>query len=197
MLAAVDCTGHGVPGAFMSIVGFNQLNNAVNVKKVTKASDILNELNMGVIQTLNENTGESSIKDGMDMTLCVFDYKNRKLDFAGANNPIIQVHKKKMIKHKGNRFPIGAFVDNQPQIFTSTEIALTEGDMIYMFSDGYADQFGGPENKKFFTKRFEQLLTEISEYPVEEQKEILKNTLYDWMGNNSQVDDILVIGIRI
>jgi serine phosphatase RsbU (regulator of sigma subunit) len=151
---------------------------------------------MGVIQTLNENTGETSIKDGMDMTLCVFDFKKRKLDFAGANNPIIQVRDKKMIKHKGNRFPIGAFVDNQPQIFTSTEIHLAEGDMIYMFSDGYADQFGGPENKKFFTKRFEQLLTEISGYPVDEQKEILKNTLYDWMGQNSQVDDILVMGIR-
>jgi sigma-B regulation protein RsbU (phosphoserine phosphatase) len=196
MLAAVDCTGHGVPGAFMSIVGFNQLNNAVNVKKVTLASDILNELNAGVIQTLNENTGETSIKDGMDMTLCVFDFRKRKLDFAGANNPIIQVHNKKMIKHKGNRFPIGAFVDNQPQVFTSKEIDLAEGDMIYMFSDGYADQFGGPENKKFFTKRFEQLLTDVSVYPVEEQKEILKNTLYDWMGQNNQVDDILVIGIR-
>jgi sigma-B regulation protein RsbU (phosphoserine phosphatase) len=196
MLAAVDCTGHGVPGAFMSIVGFNQLNNAVNVKKVTKASDILNELNAGVIQTLNENTGGTSIKDGMDMTLCVFDFKKRKLDFAGANNPIIQVRDKKVLKHKGNRFPIGAFVDNQPQVFTSTEIELAEGDMIYMFSDGYADQFGGPENKKFFTKRFEQLLADISIYTVEEQKEILKNTLYDWMGQNGQVDDILVIGIR-
>jgi sigma-B regulation protein RsbU (phosphoserine phosphatase) len=196
MLAAVDCTGHGVPGAFMSIVGFNQLNNAVNIKKVTKASDILNELNMGVIQTLNENTSETSIKDGMDMTLCVFDFRKRKLDFAGANNPIIQVRNKKLIKHKGNRFPIGAFVDNQPQIFTSNEVELAKGDMIYLFSDGYADQFGGPENKKFFTKRFEQLLTDISGYPVDEQKEILKNTLYDWMGQNGQVDDILVIGIR-
>jgi phosphoserine phosphatase RsbU/P len=196
MLAAVDCTGHGVPGAFMSIVGFNQLNNAVNVKKVTRASDILNELNAGVIHTLNENTGETSIKDGMDMTLCVFDFKKSKLDFAGANNPIVQVRNKKLIKHKGNRFPIGAFVDNQPQVFTGSEIELNEGDMIYMFSDGYADQFGGPENKKFFTRRFEQLLADISVYPVAEQKEILKNTLYDWMGQNSQVDDILVIGIR-
>jgi len=196
MLAAVDCTGHGVPGAFMSIVGFNQLNNAVNVRKVTKASDILNELNAGVIQTLNENTSETSIKDGMDMTLCVFDFGKGKLDFAGANNPILQVRDKKITKHRGNRFPIGAFIDNQPQVFTSTEIELSKGDMIYMYSDGYADQFGGPDNKKFFTRRFEQLLADISLYAVEEQKEILKNTLYDWMGQNDQVDDILVIGIR-
>jgi phosphoserine phosphatase RsbU/P len=197
MVAAVDCTGHGVPGAFMSIVGFNQLNNAVNVKKITKASDILNALNIGVIHTLNENDGECSIKDGMDMTLCVFDFRKRKLDFAGANNPIIQVRDKKVIKHKGNRFPIGAFIENQSQVFTSTEIDLNKGDMIYMFSDGYADQFGGPDDKKFFTRRFEQLLADISVCPVDEQKEILKNTLYDWMGQHSQVDDILVIGIRI
>lgn len=197
MIAAVDCTGHGVPGAFMSIVGFNQLNNAVNVQKAKKASDILNELNKGVIQTLNENTGESSIKDGMDMTICVFDFKNKKVDFAGANNPIIHIRDNNVTKYKGDRFPIGAFVDGQEQMFASNEIKLADGDIIYMFSDGYADQFGGPENKKFFTKRFEQLLSDIHNEPMEQQKEILKTTLYDWMGNNDQVDDILVIGIRI
>lgn len=197
MLAAVDCTGHGVPGAFMSIVGFNQLNYAVNVQKARTASDILNELNRGVIQTLNENTGESSIKDGMDMSLCVFDLKNNKMDFAGANNPIFLVRNNELIKYRGDRFPIGAYVENQPQLFTNNEIQISEGDMIYMFSDGYADQFGGPENKKFFTKRFEQLLLDISSRSMEEQKEMLKNTLYEWMGNNSQVDDILVIGVRI
>jgi len=197
MIAAVDCTGHGVPGAFMSIVGFNQLNNAVTVQKARKASDILNELNKGVIQTLNENTGETSIKDGMDMTLCVFDFKNKKLDFAGANNPLIHIRDNTMNKIKGDRFPIGAFVDGQEQLFANNEVRLVDGDMIYMFSDGYADQFGGPENKKFFTKRFEQLLFEIHNDPLEEQKEKLKLTLFDWMGNNDQVDDILVIGIRI
>jgi len=197
MIAAVDCTGHGVPGAFMSIVGFNQLNNAVNVQKARKASDILNELNRGVIQTLNENSSETSIKDGMDMTLCVFDFKNRKLDFAGANNPIIHIRDNVMNKIKGDRFPIGAYVEGETQLFANNEVKLIEGDMIYMFSDGYADQFGGPENKKFFTKRFEQLLYDIHNEPLEQQKELLKSTLYDWMGNNDQVDDILVIGIKV
>ena len=197
MIAAVDCTGHGVPGAFMSIVGFNQLNNAVNVKKALKASDILNELNTGVIATLNENTGETSIKDGMDMTLCVFDLKKNKVDFAGANNPIIIIRENKLVKYKGNRFPIGAFLENQSQQFTNNEIELKKGDLIYMFSDGYADQFGGPENKKFFTKRFDSLLLGIHHLPMEEQKETLKSTLYEWMGTNGQVDDILVIGIKI
>jgi phosphoserine phosphatase RsbU/P len=197
MLAAVDCTGHGVPGAFMSIVGFNQLNYAVNVQKARRAGDILNELNRGVIQTLNENTGESSIKDGMDMTICVFDFKNNRMDCAGANNPVILIRDNEIIKFKGDRFPIGAYDDNQPQVFTNNEVKLQQGDMIYMFSDGYADQFGGPENKKFFTKRFEKLLLDVHSGSMEEQKEILKTTLYEWMGNNPQVDDILVIGIKI
>jgi serine phosphatase RsbU (regulator of sigma subunit) len=198
MFAAVDCTGHGVPGAFMSIVGFNQLNFAVNVQKARKASDILNELNRGVIQTLNENTGDTSIKDGMDMTICVFDFKNRKMDFAGANNPIIIIRDGGIKKYKGNRFPIGAYSDDQPQLFTNNEINLQEGDVIYMFSDGYADQFGGPENKKFMARKFEELLLKIHSRPMEEQKELLKNELFEWMGSeNDQVDDILVIGVRI
>jgi phosphoserine phosphatase RsbU/P len=197
MIAAVDCTGHGVPGAFMSIVGYNQLHNAVNVKKARKASDILNELNQGVINTLNENSSESSIKDGMDMTLCVFDFKKKKVDFAGANNPMILVRNNTPVKYKGDRFPIGAFVEQKAQNFTNNVIDLKEGDMIYLFSDGYADQFGGPENKKFFTRRFEELLLNIHSRPLAEQKEMLKTTLYDWMGSNSQVDDILVIGIKI
>jgi serine phosphatase RsbU (regulator of sigma subunit) len=197
MVAAIDCTGHGVPGAFMSIVGHNQLNNAVGVKNVRKASDILNELNKGVILTLNENIGDSSIKDGMDMTLCVFDFPKKKVEFAGANNPMILIRDSQMLKYKGDRFPVGVFVDNRPQLFTNNEINLKEGDMVYLFSDGYADQFGGPENKKFFTKRFEELIFEIHTKPLETQKELLKNTLYEWMGSNSQVDDILVIGIKI
>jgi sigma-B regulation protein RsbU (phosphoserine phosphatase) len=176
MIAAVDCTGHGVPGAFMSIVGFNQLNNAVNVKQARKASEILNELNKGVINTLNENTSDSSIKDGMDMSLCVFDIPNKKVEFAGANNPIILVRDNTPVKFKGDRFPIGAFVENKTQLFTNNEIALQKDDMIYLFSDGYADQFGGPENKKFFTRRFEELLLEIHKKPLEEQKDLLKTT---------------------
>ena len=197
MMAAVDCTGHGVPGAFMSIVGFNQLNNAVNVQKARRASDILNELNKGVIATLNENLSESSIKDGMDMALCVFDFTRKKADFAGANNPMLMIRNENVYKYKGDRFPIGAFIENRNQEFTNNEIELKTGDMIYMYSDGYSDQFGGPDNKKFFGKRFEQLLFEIHGKPLKEQKEILNSKLVDWMGDNDQVDDILVIGIRV
>ncbi len=197
MMAAVDCTGHGVPGAFMSIVGFNQLNNAVSVKKARKASTILDELNQGVISTLNENKSDNSIKDGMDLVLCVFDLAARKVEFAGANNPLILIRDNKIIKYKGDRFPIGAFEGSNPQLFRNNEIDLQEGDCLYLSSDGYSDQFGGPDNKKFMQRRFEDLLLEIHSQSMEDQKESMHKKLYEWMGINDQVDDIMVIGIKV
>lgn len=197
MIAAVDCTGHGVPGAFMSIVGFNQMNHAVNVKKARKAADILDALNEGVITTLNENKSESSIKDGMDMALCIFDLKAGNAEFAGANNPLVMIRDNEIVKFRGDRFPIGAFEGNNPQRFHNHEIELKKGDCFYLFSDGYEDQFGGPDCKKFMAKRFEELLREISPLPVSGQKKVLTERLSSWMGNNEQVDDILVIGIKI
>jgi sigma-B regulation protein RsbU (phosphoserine phosphatase) len=197
MIAAVDCTGHGVPGAFMSIVGFNQLNQAVNVKKARSAGAILDELNKGVIDTLSENKSEGSIKDGMDLALCVFDFAAKKVEFAGANNPMVLVRNKEAIKFKGDRFPVGAYEGSQTQRFKNIEIELQEGDCIYLSSDGYADQFGGPENKKFMYKRFQEMIVEINSHPMAVQKEFLHKRLYEWMGSNDQVDDILVIGIRV
>jgi serine phosphatase RsbU (regulator of sigma subunit) len=197
MIAAVDCTGHGVPGAFMSIVGFNQLNYAVTVKKARSAGRILDELNQGVITTLNENTSDTSIKDGMDMALIVLDLKNKKAEFAGANNPLVMVRDNKIIRYRGDRFPIGAFDGNQPQSFANNGIDLLEGDCLYLFSDGYADQFGGLDAKKFMYRRFEELLLEVHNLPLDEQKETLNKRLMKWKGSNDQVDDILVIGIKI
>jgi serine phosphatase RsbU (regulator of sigma subunit) len=197
MVSAVDCTGHGVPGAFMSIVGYNQLNFAVNVKKARTAANILDELNKGVVTTLNENKSDSSIKDGMDMALCVFDLAAKKVEFAGANNPLIMVRNNRIAKYKGDRFPIGAFEGDNPQLFKNTEIDLIEGDCLYIASDGYVDQFGGPDSKKFMSKRFEDLLLEINNLSMAEQKDRLQKRLYEWMGDNDQVDDILVIGIRV
>lgn len=197
MMAAVDCTGHGVPGAFMSIVGFNQLNHAVNVKKARKAADILDALNEGVITTLNENKSEGSIKDGMDMALFILDLKAGRVEFAGANNPMVLIRDGEIIKFKGDRFPIGAFEGNKPPKFRNHEVEIRKGDSFYLFSDGYEDQFGGPENKKFLSKRFEELLRNVSHLPVNEQKKILVDKLNAWMGDNEQVDDILVIGIKI
>jgi serine phosphatase RsbU (regulator of sigma subunit) len=197
MVAAVDCTGHGVPGAFMSIVGFSQLNYVVEVKKARSASLILDELNRGVITTLNESNTSGSIKDGMDIALCVFDMEAKKGEYAGANNPLCIVRNHELIKFKADRFPIGVFEGHKPQLFTNNCFELIDGDCIYLFSDGFADQFGGPENKKFMSRRFEELLVEISTKPMEVQKEMLLRKLSEWKGQNDQVDDILVIGIMI
>jgi serine phosphatase RsbU (regulator of sigma subunit) len=197
MVAAVDCTGHGVPGAFMSIVGFNQLNYAVTDKKARSASKILDELNKGVIATLNENKMDDSIKDGMDMSLCVFDFKAGKAEFAGANNPLYLIRNNELIRYKGDRFPIGAFEGSKPQLFVNNNIDIIPGDCYYLFSDGYADQFGGEANKKLRYKKLEEFLLEVHDQPMNYQREFLRTKLLEWKGDNDQVDDILVIGIKI
>lgn len=197
MVAAVDCTGHGVPGAFMSIVGFNQLNYAVNVKKARNASDILDELNFGVTKTLREDQGPTSIRDGMDLALCTIDLKKKKLQYAGALNPLILIRDGELIQYKGDKMPIGTSIQGELSKYTNHLIDLKDGDCLYMFSDGYADQFGGPDNKKFLSKRFRALLFEIHDKPLDEQHQILVKTLEDWKGDEEQVDDIIVMGIKI
>ena len=197
MIAAVDCTGHGVPGAFMSIVGFNQLNYAVSVKKARSAATIMDELNAGVINTLNENLSENSIKDGMDMALCIINLEERKLEFAGANNPMVMIRNGEVTMYKGDRYPIGVYEGGVPKPFTNNDIDIFNGDCIYMFSDGYPDQFGGPDNKKFMLRRFQELLLEVHSLPMSQQKEALNRRLNEWKGDNEQIDDILVIGIRV
>lgn len=196
-IAAVDCTGHGVPGAFMSIVGNNQLNYAVNVKGARKPAEILNELNRGVTNSLRQKRGKYSVKDGMDIALCSINQEKKKIQFAGAYNPLYFIRDGEFQKVKGDKFPIGAFLNEDLQEFSNHEIDLKKGDIVYIFSDGYADQFGGPNGRKFMYKPFRELLLDIHEKPMKEQKEILYETLTQWRGNEVQVDDILVIGVRI
>jgi len=199
--AAVDCTGHGVPGAFMSIVGNNQLNYAVDVKKARKAGTILDYLNEGVIETLrekgNDHVAVSGVKDGMDLALCIIDKKNMKLQFAGANNPLCLIRDGELTLIKGDRMAIGGnFSDDLPK-FTNHEIDLQKGDVLYTFSDGYPDQFGGEDGRKFMAKKFRELLVQIHKNPIEEQEKILDEILEKWRGREEQVDDILVIGVKI
>ncbi len=197
VVAAVDCTGHGVPGAFMSIVGSNQLTHAVNVVNARKPSDILDALNKGVTETLREKNSESSVRDGMDISLCSIDYKKLKVQYAGAYNPLYLVRNNELIQYKADKFPIGQGASLEVRKYKNNEIDVQKGDMLYIFSDGYADQFGGPRGRKFMYKAFRNILTEISNEPMDKQREILNKTIDEWRGDLEQVDDIIVIGIKI
>ncbi len=197
IFAAVDCTGHGVPGALMSVVGFNLLNQAVNEMGLTKPSDILHHLDYGVNKLLRQSDGGNSVKDGMDLALCTFDRSSRTLQYAGVFNPAYIVRQGELIQVKADKFPIGINVDGVTDNYTNQTIQLGSGDMIYLFSDGYADQFGGPMGKKYKYTRFREFLLEICNKPVAEQRKALKAEFLSWKGAHEQVDDILVIGVRV
>jgi serine phosphatase RsbU (regulator of sigma subunit) len=202
LFAAVDCTGHGVPGAFMSIVGHNLLKQAIK-NHVTKPSEILNELNHGLTETLKQTREDSTVKDGMDMALCSLRKNNFgtfRLQFAGANNPlwIIRAATPQNVEEiKGDKFPVGIFLGEKLQMFRNHETELLPGDTLYIFTDGYADQFGGDKGKKFKYKPLQSLLLSIQDKSMEEQGQILDRTLTEWKRNLEQVDDILILGIRI
>ncbi|MBI1286360.1 MAG: SpoIIE family protein phosphatase [Flavobacteriales bacterium] len=197
IFCAVDCTGHGVPGGFMSIVANNLLQQAIKQVGLTKPSDILEYLNRGVTHTLHQTYEESSVKDGMDIALCCWDRKTNQLEYAGAYNPIYIFRNEELIEVKGDRFPVGAFVGEEIRQFTNHRIQLQKNDMIYVFSDGYYDQFGGPNGKKFMIRRFKAMLTEIHKEPVDRQYDLVAKNLRNWKGNLEQVDDIVVMGVRV
>lgn len=192
VMAAVDCTGHGVPGALMSIIGSTILNQTISNPDVNTPADVLSFLNKEITKTLN------SIKDGMDMALCVINMNKMELQYAGANNPLYIVRQKQFIEVKPDKLAIGADTDDAAvKVFTNHTVKLEKGDSIYLFTDGYADQFGGPNGKKFKYKKFQELLIEIQDNNMAEQKHILNYHFEQWKGVLEQVDDILVIGIRV
>jgi serine phosphatase RsbU (regulator of sigma subunit) len=197
MFAAVDCTGHGVPGAFMSIVGYNILKHAVNNNNFTTPALILDALNEGVSETLHHGHEESNAKDGMDLSFCTIDYKSLELQFAGAYNPLYLIREGKLLQTKADKFPIGLFLGEEKRKFTNHKIQLQKGDCVYIFSDGYADQFGGPNGKKFMANHFRDLLLDVHKHPIDKQRDILNKTIEEWRGPLDQVDDILVIGLKI
>lgn len=195
-IAAVDCTGHGVPGAFMSIIGHNSLNKVVREFGLTRPSAILDQLNSEVNKAILLSQ-EKGINDGMDLTLIVFNRKTFTLELAGAYNPLFQVRKGEVFVHKTDRFPIGMATWEQKKSFANIEVDIRPGDMIYMSSDGYADQFGSPEMKKFKTINLKRVLSEVWNLPLTEQKSRLEKVILDWKGELPQVDDIMLIGMRI
>jgi len=196
ILAAADCTGHGVPGALMSMIGSSLLNEVVNEKGITKPSDILEALREGVIKSLNQSGESGEQKDGMDIALLALDPNSNTLEFAGAYNPLVQVRNGEIIEVKADRQPIGIFHDYKDRPFVNHQVEVLPGDVVYIFTDGYVDQFGGPNGKKFKGSRFKSLLLSIQDKTMTEQREILNTSIEEWMGEEEQIDDILVIGIK-
>jgi serine phosphatase RsbU (regulator of sigma subunit)/F0F1-type ATP synthase assembly protein I len=194
--AAVDCTGHGVPGAFMSIVGHNLLKDILKNTDSFSPATIMDKLNDGVANTLHTNSSNQQTKDGMDMTLCALNYKTLELQFSAAYNPLYIIRNGELLQYKADKFPVGMFIGGKRN-FTNNVIQLEVGDHVYIFSDGYADQFGGPKGKKFMAGNFRTLLAETSKLTIENQKNHLNKTIEEWRGNLEQVDDMLVIGVKV
>ena len=190
--AACDCTGHGVPGAFMSMIGSSLLDEAVVEKGITKPNEIFYEVRKGFINALKQ-TRETQ-KDGMDAVLIAWDKKST-LQVATAYSPVIIIRNGEIQELKPDRQPVG-FHTGEQKPFTHHELKLEKGDTLYIFSDGYPDQFGGPKDKKFMMKNFKKLLLSIQEASMNEQKTILETTMAEWRGDSEQVDDILVMGVR-
>lgn len=196
-LVAADCTGHGVPGAFMSLLGISFLNEIVNAKPYIEAKEILEELRQKVIKALGETGGESQPKDGMDMALVIIDHDKETMEFSGANNPAYIIRNGELIELKAVRAPIGYYRKLKP--FTTETIELEPNDTIYLFSDGFSDQFGGPDgHSKFTKKRFKQMFIELNsvQIPLAEQKKLIWEIFEKWKGNNRQIDDVMIISIR-
>ena len=214
IFCVADCTGHGVPGAFMSMLAISLLNEIVKKEKITDAASILNHLRENIIESLQQQGSDSDnpstllmVQDGMDMSLCVLDISTLKLQYAGANNPIYIVKKLKVESEKSvennfelfelkpDKMPIAIYV--KLDSFNNQEIQLSKGDMIYLFSDGFADQFGGTKGRKFLYSKFKEMLLKINQLTTTEQSDLLLKTFTEWKGNHEQVDDITIMGLKI
>jgi len=196
VMITADCTGHGVPGAFMSLLNISYLNEAIIEKRIDAPDKILDHVRSQIIQSLNPEGSENEGRDGMDATLCVYDFKGMWLRFSAANNPLWLYRNNEIKEFGADKMPVGMYHGEQKP-FTQQTFGLRKGDIVYTFTDGFADQFGGEKGKKFKYKNLQQLLLNNANKPMLEQKQILENTLKDWQGNMEQVDDILIVGIRV
>jgi serine phosphatase RsbU (regulator of sigma subunit) len=196
VVVAADCTGHGVPGALMSMLGISFLEEIINYRGITESGKILNELRKEVQHALHQKGAREEQKDGMDISLCVIDKSKNTIQYSGAYNSLYLVRNGELTEYPADRMPIGIY-DLSDTEFNSNNIPSLPGDMIYMFSDGYADQFGGPNIKKFKNAQLKELLVSIHKLPVKEQKKKLDKTFHDWKGTNPQIDDVMVLGLKI
>lgn len=194
LLAAVDCTGHGVPGAFMSLVGYNALNHITKV--YTKPCKVLDKLNSAALDVLRTENSPTHLQDGMDLVLIAVDMEKMELQYAGANNPLYVVRNGELHEMKSDKFAIASF-EPDSQSYTEKSFALEEGDTIFASTDGFVDQFGGPAGKKFMRRRFRELMIRVAGMPISEHKAELGRVFDSWKASEDQVDDVLVVSIRI
>jgi len=214
LFAAVDCTGHGVPGAMMSVIGLTSLNQAIQDKNLIKPADILNHLDKEVNDTLRQSYDPNAVKDGMDLALCSLDFKTLELQYAGVFNSLWILRKNiastfniqndrqmfygnDLLEIKADKMYIGNNKDGVADEFTNHVIQLQKDDCVYIHTDGYADQFGGPKGKKFKYNQFKDVLVANAHLAIEEQYILLDKAFYAWKGEQEQVDDVLVIGVKI
>jgi ligand-binding sensor domain-containing protein/serine phosphatase RsbU (regulator of sigma subunit) len=199
IIAAVDCTGHGVPGAFMSLIGYNILNKIVNEQGISEPGEILKHLNKGVLDALYKNQIKAESKDGMDIAICKIPYKGNQIQYAGSMRPIWIANANGVNEIKGDKIPIGTIpgIDKPDYTFVTHHITLQKDDVVYIFTDGYSDQFGGEREKKFSTTRFKEILSKNYTLPFDKQHDVLWKEHLNWKGNLEQIDDILVIGYRL
>ena len=196
LFAVVDCTGHGVPGAFMSMFGSSCLNQSLNEKNIKKPSEILSYLSQTVQKYLHHNIEGSIIRDGMDLSVCCYNKESNLLEYAGVHNSMYLLRKNEIKQFKADILPIGEISEEENQFYVNNEIKIESGDIVYLFSDGYLDQFGGKNNKKIGSKRFKELLLEYKDLEMSVQKEKIENYFLEWKGEFEQIDDVTVMGIR-
>jgi serine phosphatase RsbU (regulator of sigma subunit) len=194
VIISADCTGHGVPGAFMSMLGVTMLNEIVNGKRILMPDQIIENLRKGIIKSLNQVAEEDSIKDGMDIAVCVIDFDKNILWYAGANNPLYLVRGGELTHYRADKMPVAIHYKMAP--FTLQKIELQKGDAFYIFSDGYSDQFGGPKQKKFMSMQLKETLVAMAGKPMLQQGERLNEIFEEWRGDSPQVDDVTLIGVR-
>ena len=194
-IAVADCTGHGVPGAFMSILGLTFLNEIIHNEKVESAAGILNIMREKVMHALKQTGDDDEQKDGIDIAMGIINKETNSINFAGAFNPIYIIKQNHLLEIQGDKMPVG-IAASEEKPFTDHNLLLEEGDMVYFFTDGYVDQFGGPEGKKFKYQPFRSLLLSISSLPIHKQKEKLETTFINWKGNLQQLDDVLIFALR-
>lgn len=196
LFGVIDCTGHGVPGAFMSLLGSNGLQSAINEGKLDQPAQILDFLNKSIFDSLNKGDSSNEVRDGMDVAMCSINYDTLELEYAGANNPLYIIRDDKFLITKPNKIAIGSFTPGEDH-FVNHKIQLEKEDCVYIFSDGYPDQFGGPRGRKLMYNRFRDYLLDIKDDPISGQGTELNKRLIDWQGKMDQIDDILVIGLKV